>query len=76
MPTIKSSHIRSVSHNAAIGMMKVHFWNGSEYEYYSITKREYVDVINAPNVGKKLNLSIKTSKPFFQTKYKTIGTEV
>lgn len=75
MAKINSSHIRSVVHDSEIGMMKVRFWNGSEYEYYSVTKKEYKEVVDARDVGNKFS-QLKTTKPFFQTKHKTIGNDI
>lgn len=61
---VSSSTIDKVDFDPLMETIKVHFRNGSSYEYYGISKALFEQFVTAPSVGKFFAKEIKSKFDF------------
>jgi hypothetical protein len=56
---IKSSHIKSMAHDAATNSLEVEFQNGKVYTYPNVNKSAYLQILAAPSAGEAFHRIIR-----------------
>lgn len=56
---VESSAIKNVSYDEQERVLRLEFTSGGEYDYPEVPKYEFINLTNAPSVGKYYNTNIK-----------------
>jgi len=63
---VNSSNIEEVSYDPLMSNLTVKFLNGSKYEFVSVPKQEYENIVTAPSVGRYFQANIKGKYDFLK----------
>jgi hypothetical protein len=61
---VKSSTIKQIDYDPLFEKMIVKFLNEVVYEYYSVPRSEYDELISSPSIGKHFHSKIKNNYEF------------